>query len=64
MWKIFLAFVAFALLALFVVMKGGDKLDMAGEAGGHTTEATHSAPAAAAPSSSADSSAAAPAASK
>lgn len=69
MWKIFLAFVGFALLALFVVMKGGDKLDMAGEAGGHTIESEHSAPAApaaapATPSSSADSGTAAPAASK
>jgi hypothetical protein len=69
MWKIFLAFVGFALLALFVVMKGGDKLDMAGEAGGHTTESAHSAPAApatspATPPSSADSGAATPAASK
>ncbi|WP_334186775.1 hypothetical protein [Noviherbaspirillum sp.] len=36
MWKIFLAFVAFAALALFVIMKGGDKVDMQGEAGGHS----------------------------
>lgn len=35
MWKIFAAFIAFALVAMFVVMQGGDKLDMQGEAG-HT----------------------------
>jgi len=33
MWKIFVGFIAFALLALFVIMKGGDKVDMQGEAG-------------------------------
>ncbi|MFC7514098.1 hypothetical protein ACFQUU_03675 [Herbaspirillum sp. GCM10030257] len=43
MWKIFVAFIAFALLALFVIMKGGDKIDMQGEAGGHNpTEAPSS----------------------
>jgi hypothetical protein len=31
MWKIFVGFIAFALVALFVVMKGGDKIDMQGE---------------------------------
>lgn len=31
MWKIILGFVVFAALALFVIMKGGDKLDMGGE---------------------------------
>lgn len=35
MWKILVAFIAFALVALFVIMKGGDKVDMQGEAGGH-----------------------------
>ncbi|RJF98760.1 hypothetical protein [Noviherbaspirillum saxi] len=35
MWKIFVAFIAFALLALFVIMKGGDKIDMQGETAGH-----------------------------
>ncbi|HZW13616.1 MAG TPA: hypothetical protein VFF81_10555 [Noviherbaspirillum sp.] len=41
MWKIFVGFIAFALLALFVIMKGGDKVDMAGEAAGHNpTEAS------------------------
>jgi hypothetical protein len=46
MWKIALGFVAFAALALFVIMKGGDKVDMAGEQ--HGVDPTH-APAAAAP---------------
>lgn len=45
MWKIALGFIAFAALAMFVVMKGGDKLDMAGEQ--HGVEASHAAPAAA-----------------
>ena len=31
MWKLVLGFVAFAALALFVIMKGGDQLDMSGE---------------------------------
>lgn len=31
MWKIALGFVVFAALALFVIMKGGDQLDMSGE---------------------------------
>lgn len=35
MWKVFAGFIAFALLALFVIMKGGDKIDMQGEAAGH-----------------------------
>jgi len=71
MWKIFVAFIAFALLALFVIMKGGDKIDMQGEAAGHNpTEAHGSAstpptPAApAAPGAPAAPSEAAPAASK
>lgn len=58
MWKIFAAFIAFALVALFVIMKGGDKVDMQGESSGHAPAAEASAPAAA------ESSAAAPAASK
>jgi len=49
MWKIALAFIVFAGLALFVIMKGGDKIDMAGEQ--HGAEAAHmsAAPAASAP---------------
>lgn len=52
MWKIALAFVAFAALSLFVILKGGDKVDMGGEK--HGADAVHapadhaSAPAAAA----------------
>lgn len=43
MWKIMVAFVLFAALALFVIMKGGDSLDMGGEK--HGTEMEHAAPA-------------------
>lgn len=58
MWKVFVGFIAFALLALFVIMKGGDKIDMQGEAGGHNptevSEPAHETPAApAAPASAA-----------
>lgn len=72
MWKVFVGFIAFALLALFVIMKGGDKIDMQGEAAGHnpteapaSAHATASAPAAAEPAaaSAAPATAAAPAAS-
>ena len=49
MWKIAVAFIAFAALALFVLSRGGD-IDMGGEK--HGTEATHApAPGAAAPAS-------------
>lgn len=44
MWKLILAFVLFAALALWVVSKGGNQLDMGGEK--HGTEAHESAPAA------------------
>ncbi|HEY8606346.1 MAG TPA: hypothetical protein VIM12_04430 [Noviherbaspirillum sp.] len=46
MWKIFAAFVVFAAVALFVIMKAGDKVDMQGEAGHGlpTDSATHSTP--------------------
>ncbi len=64
MWKIALGFIVFAALALFVIMKGGDSLDMSGEK--HGAEATHAptpAPAAAsAPAPAAEASAPAPAA--
>ncbi|HYD96870.1 MAG TPA: hypothetical protein VEC01_16190 [Noviherbaspirillum sp.] len=54
MWKIFVGFIAFALLALFVIMKGGDKVDMQGEAGhGMPSASSHSEPAPAAPAASA-----------
>ncbi len=45
MWKIIVAFIVFAALAMFVIIKGGDSLDMGGEK--HGEDATH-APAAAA----------------
>jgi hypothetical protein len=32
-WKIFAGFIVFAAVALFVIMKAGDKVDMQGEAG-------------------------------
>ena len=59
MWKLLLAFVAFAALALFVLSKGGD-IDMGGEK--HGADAMHvpaaaSAPASAAPASDAASAA-------
>ena len=31
MWKIVVGFIVFAALAMFVIIKGGDKLDMGGE---------------------------------
>lgn len=51
MWKIAVGFAIFAAVALFIIAKGGDKVDMSGEK--HGTEATHApapaTPAAAAP---------------
>jgi hypothetical protein len=44
MWKILVAFIIFAAIALTLVFKMGDKVDMQGAAGG---QAEHSAPAAA-----------------
>ncbi len=47
MWKIFLGFVVFAALGLYMIFKGGDKVDMGGErhdTGSHT-EAPAAAPA-------------------
>lgn len=55
MWKLVVGFIAFAALALFVIMKGGDKLDMGGEkhdagiGGDHPPAASAPAPAAAPP---------------
>ncbi len=52
MWKLVVGFIVFAGLALFVISKGGDSLDMSGEK--HGAEAVHSpAPAPAAPAASA-----------
>lgn len=52
MWKIVVGFVAFAALAMFVIIKAGDKADMGGEKHGadavHAPEPAASAPAAAA----------------
>jgi len=47
MWKIAVGFIVFSLLALFLIMKGGDKIDMQGEAGHGvpTSSAPDSAPA-------------------
>lgn len=59
MWKIIVAFIAFAALALFVIMKGGDSLDMSGEK--HGAEAVHAPAAPAAPAPEAAASAVAPA---
>jgi hypothetical protein len=50
MWKIAIGFAIFAGLALYVISKGGDSLDMGGEK--HGADAVHApapAPAAAAP---------------
>ncbi len=55
MWKIFLGFVVFAGLGLFMIFKGGDKVDMSGEkhdTGSHTVTPAP-APAAATPASAA-----------
>lgn len=43
MIKILIGFIVFAALALYVIMKGGDSLDMGGEK--HGAEAVHSEPA-------------------
>ncbi len=59
MWKIAVGFAVFAGLALFVISKGGDSVDMTGEK--HGSEAVH-APAPAAPAEAPAAPAAAPAA--
>ncbi len=38
MWKMLVAFIIFAAIALTVVFKAGDKVDMQGEAGGHSEQ--------------------------
>ena len=43
MWKLVVGFVIFAGLALFVISKGGDSLDMSGEK--HGADAVHVEPA-------------------
>ncbi len=47
MWKMLVAFVIFAAIALAAVFSMGDKANMQGEAGGHSEEAKTEAPAAA-----------------
>jgi len=47
MWKLALAFVAFAALSLFVIFQAGDKVDMSGEK--HGAEAISPAGAASGP---------------
>ena len=64
MWKIAVGFAIFAGLALYVISKGGDSLDMSGEK--HGADAVHApapaeAPAAAAPAPAPAAPAAAPA---
>lgn len=61
MWKIFVAFIAFALIALFVIMQGGDKVDMQGEAGHGVPSAEHDTAPATAPSTTVPAAPAAPA---
>ncbi|WP_293998820.1 hypothetical protein [Sphaerotilus sp.] len=56
MWKIVLAFIAFAALAMFILMKSGGDIDMSGEK--HGTESHEPAASAAAPAASAAASAA------
>jgi len=51
MWKVAVGFVAFAALALFIIMQAGDKVDMRGESAAHeqtenAAPATPAAPAA------------------
>ncbi|MEY4733370.1 MAG: hypothetical protein RLZZ464_1436 [Pseudomonadota bacterium] len=43
MWKIAVGFAVFAAIALFVIGKGGDSLDMSGEK--HGADAVHTEPA-------------------
>lgn len=45
MWKLLVAFIAFAAIAIFVLMKSGGDIDMGGEK--HGIEATHTEDAAA-----------------
>ena len=39
MWKLVAGFVAFAAIAMFVIVKGGDNLDLSGEK--HGADAVH-----------------------
>ncbi len=44
MWKILVAFIIFAAVALTLVFNMGDKIDMQGESAGHDTSAEHAEP--------------------
>jgi len=47
MWKLIVGFIAFAAIAMYVIFKGGDSIDMSGEK--HGADAVHApAPAASA----------------
>ncbi len=59
--KIAIAFILFAALSLFVIMKGGDSLDMSGEKHGSDTAHPPAAAPAPAPAPAAEAPAAAPA---
>ena len=39
MWKIIIGFIVFAALSLFVILQGGDKIDMGGEKHGGDSHA-------------------------
>ena len=39
MWKVVVGFLAFAAIAMFVIFKGGDSIDMSGEK--HGVDAAH-----------------------
>jgi hypothetical protein len=58
MWKILVAFIIFSAIALTVVFKMGDSIDMQGEASGHDMTQSHEQdkPAAQAPAAEAESS--------
>ncbi len=43
MWKILVAFIAFAAISLFVLFKSDGNISMQGEAGGHDTTQAHEA---------------------
>jgi hypothetical protein len=61
MWKLALAFVVFAALAMYILTKSGAEVDMGGEK--HSVEAPHAAASADAPASAASAAPAASAAS-
>lgn len=46
MWKLIIGFIVFAAIALFVISKGGDSIDMSGEKHGGDEHAPATSPAA------------------